>query len=389
MDEEHSQYGIRNILTRDFVLGFLVLVTVTAGFCSLFPTLSIFLARSGSSEREIGVLIGVFGISALVSRLLVGGALKRYSEKQVIMFGAFLFMLTFIGCTILRPFWPFMAVRIFQGVALASIDTAAFAYIINTIPPAYRGQGVSYFLLAPNVSLAIMPSVAIFMINYYSFTVLFLVCAGLSLGSFLLASKLTERKTIPEGNGRPKVVSLINFRIIVPAVSSFFQTFVWGSLIAFVPLYALQQRIANPGYFFSAIAVMLIAGRSIGGRFVDAYKKENIIMIFLTLFIIAMVMLSVSKNLPMLVFTGCLWGTGTAIFAPASLTYSLEYAGSSDGTAVGTFRAFTDLGQAVGPTVTGLVIPSAGYQMTFLMLALISLVNLFYFRFYVVRKRRT
>jgi len=199
-EESAARNTIRNILTRDFVLGFLALFAFTCGFTTLFPTLPIFFAQLGSNEREIGMLIGVFGIAALVSRLFVGGALTKYSEKKVMMFGAALFAVTFLASIVLRPFWPFFAVRIFQGVALASMDTAAFAFIINAIPPAHRGQSIGYFLLAPNFSLAIMPSLAMLLINQYSFTVLFLICMCLSLCSLFFSWKVKERMAIaPEG----------------------------------------------------------------------------------------------------------------------------------------------------------------------------------------------
>jgi MFS family permease len=81
-EESAARNTIRNILTRDFVLGFLALFAFTCGFTTLFPTLPIFFAQLGSNEREIGMLIGVFGIAALVSRLFVGGSLNKVLGKK-------------------------------------------------------------------------------------------------------------------------------------------------------------------------------------------------------------------------------------------------------------------------------------------------------------------
>jgi len=68
------------------------------------------------------------------------------------------------------------------------------------------------------------------------------------------------------------------------------------------------------------------------------------------------------------------------------MAYQLDYAGSSSGTAVGTFRALSDLGLALGPVLMGIIIPIAGYKAMFLCLAFISLINLSYFQFYVRKK---
>jgi hypothetical protein len=65
-------------------------------------------------------------------------------------------------------------------------------------------------------------------------------------------------------------------KIVAPATTSFLQAFVWGALIAFFPLYAIQCGIMNPGHFFSAIAIMMIAGRMLGGRIVDTHNKEKL-----------------------------------------------------------------------------------------------------------------
>jgi MFS family permease len=98
---------------------------------------------------------------------------------------------------------------------------------------------------------------------------------------------------------------------------------------------------------------------------------------------VALVILAFSTTLPMFLLVGLLWGTGAAFFFPASRAYALDYAGSSGGTAVGTFRALSDLGLALGPVLVGLIIPLVGYQIMFLCLALVSLINLSYFQFYV------
>ena len=156
--------------------------------------------------------------------------------------------------------------------------------------------------------------------------------------------------------------------------------------MAFFPLYAIQCGVMNPGHFFSAVAIMMITGRALGGRIVDTYSKEKIILTFICTGMISMVILSFSKTLPMFIVVGLLWGIGQAFFVPALMTYGFDYAGSSGGAAIGTFRAFTDFGQALGPVIMGLIIPLTGYRIMFLCLALVCLINLCYFQFYVRKK---
>jgi MFS family permease len=386
-EENTSHNAVRNILTHDFVFGFLALFVFIVAYHALIPTLPIFFASLGSNEREIGILVGIFGASALGARLLAGSALLKYSEKSIMIYGALLFTVTFFASIVLRPFWPFFAVRFFQGVAFAFIDTAALAFIIKVTPMANRGRAISYFVLAPPFSQAIAPSLGMFIINQYSFTALFLICAGLSLSAFFFSWKLKGQKIVTPDKDTPTNKNLfLEWKIVVPSVINFLQNFVWGGIIAFLPLYVIKCGIANPGWFFTANAGMLIAGRVLGGRILDTYNKEKIISTFIFTAMAAMVILAFSKTLPMFILVGLLWGTGGAFFFPASMAYALDYSGSSSGTAVGTFRALSDLGLALGPVLMGIIIPIAGYQIMFLCLAFISLINLSYFQFYVRKK---
>lgn len=374
-------------MTRDYVLALLTCFFYTFGFFALIPTLPIYLTGLGSNEREVGVLVGIFNISSLASRLLAGAALSKYPEKRVMIFAALLFAVAFLACIFLRPFWPFLAVRLLQGVAYACFDTAVFALIVKVTPPAHLGRAIGYLTLAPAVSMVLASSFGMSFVNRFGFALLFLFCAGTSLCS--LCFSITLKGAEPAG---PNAAALnggalfFERKIVVPGMSAFFYYFVLGAVMAFFPLYAIECGVRNPGYFFSASAFMTIAGRALGGRLQDAWGKEKIMLTFIFISMAAMVILSFSGTLPMFIFVGLLWGTVVSFILPVSMAYSIEHAGVSGGTAVGTFRALTDLGFAIGPMVTGLILPLTGYRAMFLCLALICLANLCYFQFYV-RKR--
>ncbi len=389
-NEGASPHSIRTILTGNFILGLIGFFAFLTALFALIPTLPIFLARLGSNDAEIGVLVGAFGASSLVCRLLVGGVLLRYPEKSVMMVGAMLFGLTFLALVVFRPFWPLLIVRVLQGVAFACVDTAALAFAVGITPIAYRGRAIGYFVLAPPFSQAIAPVFGLFLINQYGFAVLFFVCMGLCSCSFFLFRILTNREGVTlDAGASPRSGIFLELKIVVPAIPSFLQGFVWGALMAFLPLYAIEKGITNPGLYFSAVAVMLIAARSLGGGILDTYSKEKILLASMFVAMVAVVTLSFSGTLVMLVVVGLLWGTGSAFFFPASMAYALEYAGSSGGTAVGTFRALSDLGVTFGPMTMGIILPITGYRIMFLALALVFLINISYFQFYVRKKRTT
>jgi MFS family permease len=379
---------IREILTRDFILAFFAQFTFSFVYHSFVPTLPIYLSRSGSNEVEIGVLIGIFAVSSLVLRPFIGKALLRIPEKKFMIGGALLFTLTSVGFLFTPPFWPFLIVRVFQGIGFAFFQTATLTLIANISSEVRRGQSLSYFTLAQSVSSALGPSIGMFLIIHLNFTFLFLACSCLSLCSLFISNKLGRRPVALVQDTSTEESFFLNRKAIPPSVIGFFSLFIWGALGAFFPLYAINHGVANPGLFFTATAIMLILGRTFGGRFLDIYSREKVILPCLFNYIISMTILSFSTSLPMFILVAVIWGLGNALLIPSLVAYTLDRTGSP-GPAVGTFTAISDLGMILGPVIMGLIIHWTSYPIMFLCLALTGLINLNYFYFFAREKERS
>jgi len=376
----------RKIFTRDFILGFSAQFTFIAVYHILIPTLPIYLSKSGSTEEEIGILIGVFFVSSLVLRPFVGKALLRIPEKSFMIVGALLFALSSFSYLLASPFWPFFTVRVFQGIALAFFHTASFTLIANISPRAHRGQSLGYFLLASNFSLALSPPIGMFIINHFSFTLLFLVCSGASLCCLCITSQLRRTQIAPSEDSPGRKEFLLSSKALPASIISFFNMIVWGALTAFFPLYAVNQGVADPGLFFTAIAAMLFVARAFGGRILDLYSKERVIPVLITTYVISMTLLAFSKNLPMFIFVALIFGIGNAFLSPIVMAYALDRAGSSPGPVVGTYTALSDLGLGLGPVIMGFIVRFSSYPVMFLCLAFTAVINLIYFYFFVRKK---
>jgi len=374
---------IRKILTRDFILGSSAQFTFIMVFYILVPTLPIYLSRSGANETEIGVLIGIFFVSALVFRPYVGKALQRIPEKTFMIAGALLFALTSFAYLLTPPFWPFLVVRGFQGIALALFHTASFTLIANISPKAHWGQSFSYFLLASNLSLAVAPPVGMFIVNHFSFSVLFLVCSGASLCCLGITCKLGKSQVAPLDHSPNGKSFFLDSKAVPPSVISFFNMIIWGALTAFFPLYAVNHGVADPGLFFTAIAIMLFLCRGFGGKILDLYSKEKVIPPLIATYVASMTILAFSSNLPMFILVAVIFGIGNALLTPLVMAYALDRGGASPGPIVGTYTAISDLGLGLGPVIMGIVVRFSGYSIMFLCLALTGVMNLVYFYFFV------
>jgi len=377
---------IRQILNRDFILCWFAQLALAFVFSSLIPTLPIYLSRSGSNETEIGILIGVFAVSSLILRPFVGRALLTIPEKNFMIVGALLFVLTSVAYLRMPPFWPLLIVRVFQGIAFAFFQTASFTLVANISSESHRGQSLSYLFLANNTSGALGPSLGMFFINRFSFALLFLVCSGLSLGALFISLRLGRRQIVPSQDSSIEDGFFLSRKALPPSIVSSFALFTWGALGAFFPLYAIHHDVTNPGFFFTTIAIMLILGRSLGGKILDRYSKDEVILPSLFAYVISMVILAFSKTLPMFTLVAVIYGIGHAFLIPALTVYALDRVGSSPGPAMGTLTAISDLGICLGPVIMGIIVHSSSYPIMFLCLALTNLINVNYFYFFLRKK---
>ncbi len=376
----------RKILSRDFLLTFSAQLAFSSSLFILIPTLPIYLSRLGAAEAEIGILIGTSSVSSLILRPFVGRGLLRIPERNFMLGGALLFILCSVAYIFLPPFWPFLIIRVFQGFGFALFYTASTTFIANISPEEHRGQSIGYFFLAFNFAFALAPSFGMFLLNRFNFDFLFLVCAALSLSSLFFSTRLKK-----SGGNAPEAQatedrSLLSRKALPPAIMAFFTHIIWGALTAFFPLYALEHGMSNPGLFFAAFAVMLILGRTFGGRILDLYSREKVIFPCLLTYIMATLILAFSETTPMFILVAIIWGAGNAFAFPAFVAYAIDLAGPSRGPALGTFTALSDLGVGLGAVIMGIVLRLTNFQTMFLCLAFTGVINFTYFYLFVMKK---
>ncbi len=376
---------IRKILSREFLLCFFTQFIFTLATFSLIPTLPIYLLRRGAPESEIGLLIGCYAIASLITRPFVGKELLYKPEKYFMIFGGLLFALASISYIFAKSFWPFLLVRVLHGVGYALFTTASFTLITNISPEGHRGQSLGFFILAFTISTAVAPPLGMFIINHFDFIYLFLTCFALSLCSLFITTKLSKRTVAPFKDSSYSDGFFLSRSAIRSSILGFFPFFIWGALTTFFPIYAVNNGVSNPGFFFTIVAIILIFGRLFGGRILDLYSREKIIMPSIFPYIISMIILSFSKTLPMFILVAIIYGIGPAFLIPALMVYAVER-GGHPGPIMGTFNAMNDLGISLGPVIMGIIIQATNFKIMFLCLALTGFINLVYFYLFIKKR---
>jgi predicted MFS family arabinose efflux permease len=332
-------------------------------------------------------LTGIFAVAAVALRPFAGAALHRYSAKLVVIFGALLYGLTFLGYLFGTMFWFLLLLRLAQGAAFAFITTASTAAVVDISPVESRGRSLSYFLLSVNIASSIGPALGIFFINRFSFHIFFIVLSVLCAGCLITILGLKKLDKATEQHS----LRLTDFfsRAAVPAgLACFGLQIIWGTLSTFFPLLAVGKGITNPGLFFTAMSITMVICRTAGARVLDRYRNRSIITTFLVVLTADLVMLSFASTQMMFIIVGILFGVSYAYLIPSFMTHATRGSDAS-GATIGTFLGLSDAGLALGPMIMGAVATTIGYPMTFLCTAFTACINLFYSRIFVREARST
>jgi MFS family permease len=377
---------MERLWTKNYIMLTITALLLFSGFYLLMPTLPLFIKQLGGSESQVGFIIGVFTISAVIVRPIVGGLMDRYGRRAFIISGLLFFAITMYFYDWITGVIFLVVLRIFHGISWAIATTSIGTAVTDVIPQSRRGEGMGWYGLAMTLGMALGPILGLWVAKSFSFHYLFLLCTGLALIAFILAFgtkfpavQLTQEKTI----------SFFEKTFLPIAIVTFFLSFTFGGVTTFLPLFAAKIQV-NAGTFFLVYAVTLTVIRPIAGKISDKYGEGVIIVPALFTLIVALLVLTFTKGIVGIVITAILYGIGFGSAQPALQVATIRLAPSEKrGVANATFFTAFDLGIGLGSIILGFVSQLMGYQMLFIICTASGFISLLIFILFVKKDIKT
>ncbi len=368
-----------------------------SGYLFFFPTLPFFIDELGGRESEIGLLIGISSLTSLACRPFVGYFVDRNGRKPVLVIGLFIFIINCLLHNFATSPAAVLPLRLLTGASLAAVITAATTFIADMAPPDKRGSALSYFALSNAVGFAIGPALGGFIINSsifdgfdsaltgrfdwlsgaqtgdFNFTTMFLVAALIGLIGMIMAMLLPESR--PDSTpkpGRPGIRDLVAREAAIPGLVNFAVAFSFAGMVTFMPLFARDIGLENPGNLFIAYAAFVILMRFTVGPFIDRFSRATVIAPSIVVLIATMLVVVIADSVFMLFVAASLWGIGAGVFQPSMMAYAVDRSRpETRGRAMSTFTMGMDLGISIGSLSLGLVVEAAGFQPAYSMAAIV------------------
>jgi len=356
---------------------------VVGSYLMLSPTFPSYLEQLGNAQDIVGLLTGIFVVTAMAARPFAGRWLDAGHRKDTYLLGQLASAAAIVCYPFTHAFWPLLLLRLLHGVGIGITTTAANTIAADFIPRHRMGEGIGYFSLGTVVSMAVAPGLGLFLMEQWNAQALFGVSAGfVACGAALGLAVRYKPAVRAAARGAAKsafgLFDLIERRAVKPAVVGMFSGLSFSVVSTYVALYAAQRDVASIGWFFTAYAMTLVLSRPGSGLLADRRGPASAVIPGLLLQIVAMVLLYYADHLGIFLVAAVFFGAGNG--ATQSTLNSVAVSESPQarrGAAVSTFYLGLDVAAGLGPLLGGLAAKHWGYADMYLATVAPILIGLF------------
>ena len=366
MAQRNGASQSNRLWTVDFILNLLTAHFMFAGYTAMLTVIPPYVLFRHGTEWHLGIIVGAFGIVGLLIRPFGGQWIYAFGPKRVAVAGTAIVAIGSL-CYIfaLSPWW-LVPMRMLQGVGLALGPVATSTIVANLAPPTRRAEAMAYMGNAINASFLYAPFVASSILDYvggnstgfaYAFIFSGLAAAiGMISGMRISASRIAfEKPATPAASAaaadKPPLVAKA---AIFPTLVFLTYTFTTAPTNTFLPLLAAQQKLGNPGLFYTVFSATSIVSMGAAGPIADRYGRSTVIIPGLLSVAVAMFVLNGAFFQAMFLSAGFFAGLGFGLLQPGIQSLTVDRVPLRERSAgMATLQQAWDIGGSAGSFVVG------------------------------------
>lgn len=371
--------------TRTFHLSFFVLIALTGGLAILSSTMSktpvlpLFAESLSATPAEIGWIVIVSTIPGILVSFPAGALSDFLGHRRVLLASLLVFATAPFLYLFVDSAWQLMAVRFYHGFATAIFGTVATAAIAGHYT-ADRAARLSTYSSITIVGRSVAPFLGGALISMASFGAVYVACAvsgvlALAAGMFLRDSAPGKKQNAERPHFWKSLMTVLRDRgIMLVSLVEAAQYLAFGAIEAFLALYAASLGIPawQIGIILGVQLVSIVFMKPLMGRVSDRVGRRRVIVPGLLVGSASIALLPFMSGFVGLSLLSLAFGLGfaTVTSSTAALVADLTRDGRF-GSSMGVLRTVMDVGQSIGPVLTGWMVVVAGYDEAFMLLAAI------------------
>jgi len=336
------------------------------------PVLKPFADSLKTPEPLLGFVAAASTIPGILFSLPAGTLSDIFGRRKVLLASSFVFASAPFFYLLITSWWQLIVVRFYHGFATAIFIPVANASITEQFPTK-RGERISLFSSATIVGRIVAPFLGgyiLFIINYgYHTLYLAVEIAGITAFItallFLHGRKRSPNKSKPAKETVPSILSewrkvAKSSGVTVTSMIEASQYYAFGAVEFFLVGYLKEIVKLDPfliGVILGGQLAIIPLAKPFMGRLSDKIGRRTPIVLGSIISGVPLAAIPFTTQFPILLFISITYGIGFSLVTSSTPALVSELVEKDHvGTAMGFLSTIMDVGQTLGPIITGFIL---------------------------------
>ncbi|HYB97233.1 MAG TPA: MFS transporter [Vicinamibacterales bacterium] len=378
------------LFTSRFLLMWGYNFTVFVSVFQLLPTAPFYILSLGGSQAAAGLFLGLLTYASAVSAPLTGALGDRYGKRRMLLVASVAITIFSLLYAIAPSYQIILVLVLIHGIFWSGLLSSSSSYIIDIVPPSRRAEGLGYSGFASILAIAVAPSLGLWVFDRGGWLVMCLELAMLNMIMAVIAWRLPPDRRHAQPSRALSPGDLIEWRVLIGAITLFLYSFSYGGITSFVAVYAEQVGVTPRALYFSVFSVAILATRPFMGRYADRIGHARLIVPCLAMIVVGIGILSIATDRTLFVVSALLFGVGFGSAYPIFVAHLMQHVPEHRRTATfGALIGAFDTGIGTGSIAVGWLSQRYGFGRAFGVAGALALLSIPYFLYLEKRQWTT
>jgi DHA1 family bicyclomycin/chloramphenicol resistance-like MFS transporter len=269
-----------------------------------FPALAQYFS---TSVEQVQWSVAVYFLGLALGQLFYGPLVDRFGRRPALLVGVLLFSLASVGCALASSLPALIVARFIQALGGCAGMVASRAVVRDLCAPAQAAKVFSQLMLVMGLAPILAPLAGGWLLELYGWRSIFFVLSVFSIICWFAVWRLLP-ETLPAEAARPALnrvfhqyaALLLNRTFICYSLVAAFSmagmfAYIAGSPFVLIELYKIPAQ--HYGWVFGSNALGFISLAQFNARWVHRYAPQRLMLIFVSLYLIAALLLLLSAYL--------------------------------------------------------------------------------------------
>lgn len=363
--------------------------TVFVSAFQLLPTAPFHILKLGGSQAAAGLFLGFLTYASAISAPITGAIGDRFGKRRVLIVASVAITIFSLLYAIAPSYQLILALVLVHGVFWSGLLSSSSSYIVDIIPKSRRAEGLGYSGFASILAVAVAPWIGLYVFDHGGWRLMCIESAVLNIIMAFIAWRLPPDKRHRDHAPSLHPKDLVEWRVLIGAVTLFLYSFSYGGITSFVAVYAGEVGVPRALYF-TVFCLFTVVTRPFIGRYADRIGHSRLITPCLMLIVLAVGLLSIADDRAMFVVSAMLFGVGFGSAYPLFVSHLMHHVKENRRTATfGAMIGAFDTGIGTGSIAVGWLSQHYGFGRAFAVAGALAFLSIPYYLYMEKRQWTT